>query len=293
MAQLEHPNQLPALSPPWEENQRLIPGLLAGLPTMPNHWVEDWNSIHILDWCKERTVDMGLNPNDVETWNVHYDDCIEPWIMCRHKDSLVSKGMMIDLWSRIPLAMREVVRHFGVWPAGGDSAYSFDDNIVFLGPTVYRLPVIIHEVAHSVDGYLLQHIDSSRPFSYGNTWRTIVGRDSAIVTEYGRTSWPENFAESMVIAVANHNFPGGIGSMHPNPGPVRNAYTGLHDLIPEVIGSRAKTQCTMRHLNGNAVLKNNNLRTSIPLPDTGFLSDIEVIESIGDAGNATQVPEKF
>jgi hypothetical protein len=97
VAQLDHPNRLPALNPPWDEPGKIIPGLMAGLPTMPNHWVEDWASIHILDWCKEQTVNLGLNPNDVDTWNVHYDDCIEPWIMCRHRGSPVSKEQIIDV----------------------------------------------------------------------------------------------------------------------------------------------------------------------------------------------------
>lgn len=187
--------------------------------------------------------------------------------------------------------MREVVRHFGVWPSSGDSAFSYGDNIVFLGPGIWRLPVIIHEVAHSVDGYLLRHLDSSIPFSYGTTWRSTVSRDTAVVSEYARTSWPENFAESMSIAVTDHNAPGGVGPMHPNPYPAINAFVGLRNLIPEVIKSRAKTQCTMRHLNGNAVLKNNNLRTNVPLPDTSFVSDIEVLEWSGDATNYTHVPE--
>jgi hypothetical protein len=60
-------------------------------------WVEDWASIHILDWCKGQTQGFGLNPNDVETFNVHYDDCAEPWIMCRHKDAGASKQQMVEV----------------------------------------------------------------------------------------------------------------------------------------------------------------------------------------------------
>jgi|SRR5687768_154048 hypothetical protein len=96
-AQISHPNQLPALQPGWDEPGKIIPGLLAGLPPMGVRWVEDWASIHILDWCKAQTQGFGLNPNDVETWNVHYDDCIEPWIMCRHKDARASKEQMIEV----------------------------------------------------------------------------------------------------------------------------------------------------------------------------------------------------
>jgi hypothetical protein len=180
--------------------------------------------------------------------------------------------------------MREVVRHIGLWPSNGDAAYSSGDNIAFVGPGIWRLPVIIHEVAHSVDGYLLRHIDSSIPFSLGSTWRNIVSRDTAAVSAYGRTSWPENFAESMSIAVTDHNAPGGIGPMHPNPFPAYWQFVGIRELIPEVIKSRGKAQCNWRHRNGNAVLKNEGLRTAkgVPLPDTSFKTDMKEIKPSGD-----------
>lgn len=67
---------------------------------MTNHWVENWADIHIIQWCKEKTKAHGYNPQDMYSFNVHYDDCDPPWIFCLHKDYASIKEEIIAVSSK-------------------------------------------------------------------------------------------------------------------------------------------------------------------------------------------------
>ena len=53
-------------------------------------------------------------------------------------------------------------------------------------------------------------------FSQSATWQNAYAKDSNTVTEYGKSSWAEDFAESNVVAFYNHNIDRGIGKIVPN-----------------------------------------------------------------------------
>lgn len=92
----------PVMEPSFELNS-LDQGLLDNLsPTASTFdaWGADW----IPAKCKETVERRGLSANDVEVFNVHYNDvrvsklsrplsfadclqCNEPWIMCRHNQA--------------------------------------------------------------------------------------------------------------------------------------------------------------------------------------------------------------
>jgi hypothetical protein len=50
------------------------------------------------------------SPYDMEVYNVLYEDCDTPWVICRHKDAPMSIEKMIDNFGRLPVRLRNLVR---------------------------------------------------------------------------------------------------------------------------------------------------------------------------------------
>ena len=99
----------PTLSNPGLDLNRMKNDLLNNLH--PTHSVWDyWGAGWIPQACKDFAVGHKLNPSDFTIFNVHYDDCSEPWIMCRHKDTHASEIDMIDIFGRMPVHTRSYVR---------------------------------------------------------------------------------------------------------------------------------------------------------------------------------------
>jgi hypothetical protein len=46
----------------------------------------------------------------MEVYNVFYEDCDRPWVICRHKDAPMSIEKMIDNFGRLPVRLRSLVR---------------------------------------------------------------------------------------------------------------------------------------------------------------------------------------
>lgn len=63
--------------------------LLEYLPTRP-YTQSKWSPGYIPAGCKSSTERFDYNPQDLEVYSVKYDDCEDPWVFCRHKDSPVA-----------------------------------------------------------------------------------------------------------------------------------------------------------------------------------------------------------
>lgn len=55
--------------------------------------------------------EFGYQAYDMEVFNVKYTDCGDVWIMCRHKDTQITREDMIDTFGRMPVQARQYVRH--------------------------------------------------------------------------------------------------------------------------------------------------------------------------------------
>ncbi|KAH0548026.1 hypothetical protein GP486_008232, partial [Trichoglossum hirsutum] len=139
----------PLINPPMPFD-KIDQGLLDHLePTFSTS--DAWGGGWIPKDCKDIVEGNTLKATDVEVFNVHYSDCSEPWIMCHHKDSPVSKIDMIDLFGRMPVRMRSFVRHLVAMP-GGQSAGSNGDNIQLFG-TANVISIFVHETGHGLDSH--------------------------------------------------------------------------------------------------------------------------------------------
>jgi hypothetical protein len=83
--------------------------LLDNLPPTPatrDYWGAGW----IPQSCKDIANGHNMSQSDFTTFNVHYQDCGEPWVFCRHKQAAVSEADMIDIFGRMPVHMRSYIR---------------------------------------------------------------------------------------------------------------------------------------------------------------------------------------
>lgn len=60
--------------------------LLRELPARESS-TSNWKAGWIPEYCYNESLTYGLEPSDFEAKNVFYDDCPDPWAICRHKSA--------------------------------------------------------------------------------------------------------------------------------------------------------------------------------------------------------------
>jgi hypothetical protein len=268
----------PVINPPFPGGglDSLGQGLLENLkPTYSTN--DDWGAGYIPKDCKTIADGNGFSPFDITPFNIHYEDCGDVWIFCRHKDSPLSKIDMIDIFGRLPVHMRQFIRHIIALP-GTKSAGSSGDNIQMngdIGITVY-----VHEIGHSLDSHAFDP-SYGAPFSNSKVWIDNYNKDSAVTDSYAQVSQQENFAQETVVSLYDKVVPGGIGTIQPNWQAIFHQYATLQGYIGDVIipGGR----CTHRLANSEPVLKGNSAKFRLAReskPDVSLSSDVIEIKPI-------------
>ncbi|KAL8634692.1 MAG: hypothetical protein Q9228_007727 [Teloschistes exilis] len=199
--------------PPLHPNlDYLQQGLLDNLHPTHSTW-DVWGAGWIPQDCKTMTQNAGLNPLDVETYNVHYDDCSTAWVMCRHKSSPDPLINMIDLFGRLPVHTRQYVRHMIALPdPAGGHAYNSNGNIALFNRIDGDLTVFIHESGHSLD---LLGAYADKPLSSSANWLNNYNQDTAVPDPYAQTNQVENVAQNTVVDSYNLNVPGLFAGVEP------------------------------------------------------------------------------
>jgi len=124
-----------------------------------------------------------------------------------------SEAQIIDVFGRLPVGSRSVIRHFVAVP-GPISAYNWDDDILLSGTGPNLMTLFTHEAAHSLDS----HVPNTRDprFSTGPTWEAAYNLDSAVSDDYAKTNQIENFAQMTVLALYDNFLPGKLQTIQPN-----------------------------------------------------------------------------
>lgn len=219
----------PLISPP-------IPSLDDGLfknlkPTQSTH--DQWEWGWIPDRCRDEANAHNLSPYDIEVFNVHYTDCSDAWIMCRHHKAEVSQDQMIDVFGRLPVHMRSWVRLSIALP-GARSAYTWSDlgDNVYFGDIQSYPTLWVHEIGHTMDHNV---VTKGQDFSASQRWTDNYNMDSAISDGYAQTNQAENFAQETVISLFDKVVPGGLGSVEPNWKAVFHQYATAQDALGDNI----------------------------------------------------------
>ncbi|KAA8649363.1 uncharacterized protein ATNIH1004_005264 [Aspergillus tanneri] len=220
----------PALTP---DLGYLLQGSVDNLHPTHSTW-DKWGDGWIPEDCKSMAqnpnLNLNLNPSDFEVYNVHYDDCGDAWVLCRHKDSPVDLVTTVDIFGRLPVRMRDWVRHVMTVP-GNDYAFNLNGNIVFSGRTSTNMDVAIHETGHSLD--LLKAY--GEVLSSSQTWIDNYNQDSNVPDNYAQSSQIENVAQNTVVSVFDKIVPGGFGSVQPNWHNIFHQYATLKSKAGDLI----------------------------------------------------------
>ncbi|KAK8117223.1 uncharacterized protein PG998_005504 [Apiospora kogelbergensis] len=177
--------------------------------------------------CKGYAIDHNVKAEDFITFQVQYADCSDPWIMCYHKDSETSMDNIAIQFGRIPIQMREWVKHVVTIPDSTGWAYMDGANTIYMKPSDKMQTTMVHETAHAVDlngGY------NGSVLSGSDVWTSNYALDSHVPDPYSRTDTVEDIAQNTVVAVLNENVPGpngGFATVEPNWAGVFHQYATI------------------------------------------------------------------
>lgn len=211
----------------------LFDDLIAHLP-LPKGMYSKWDPGWIPQDCKDIAQSKNLQAIDVEVYDVHYDDCDTPWILCHHKDSVHPVAYMMDRFGRVPVRARTYVRHVLDLPdhqTDGTYAFSENNNIALMNKADDMLGVLIHEVAHSLDGLKVFHKEG--PLSESKLWSDAYAADSKVPDEYSQTSFAEDVAQNTLVAAYDLNVPGGLQKVQKDWSTIKNQYSLIKSLSDE------------------------------------------------------------
>ncbi|CEL06014.1 hypothetical protein ASPCAL07126 [Aspergillus calidoustus] len=197
----------------------LLEGNTANLPTT-SHSIAIWSQGWIPKDCKDLGEGEDLDATDFEIYQVSYDDCSDPWLVCRHKEAPNDISAIAETFGRVPVKIRDWVRQILVLP-GGNSAFAVNGNVAFFGTTDENVDVVIHESAHCLDGFAAfgEVINTSENFL------AAYDADTHVPDDYARSSQAENVAQNTVVAVYDSNVPGGFPGIQPNYTAIENQYS--------------------------------------------------------------------
>jgi hypothetical protein len=201
----------------------------ANLNPTQSTW-DQWGWGWIPQSCFDNANSNGVSPYDIEVFNVHYTDCGNAWVFCRHHNAALSQIDMIDLFGRLPVHERQWVRHVMAVPGGG-SAYESNADIVMQGavgvPSVFQ-----HETGHAVDAYK-NGVGSSSTSTFLNA----INADSCVPDDYSNVNNVEDYTQVGVLSLYEIVNPEGLDPIGANWRCLvnqKNALNGFQrsDMIP-------------------------------------------------------------
>ncbi|KAI1779237.1 hypothetical protein F4818DRAFT_455336 [Hypoxylon cercidicola] len=266
------PNALPVIDPTFDFPGVIENGLKENLP-FTKYRIDLFAEGEIPQFCKDEAEKRNYTVSDFDVFKVSYEDCGQPWIMCRHPDADVDADEMATTFGKMPLGMREFVKHvMVVKPEGlpGACAISYDDSIV-IADTHYQHYIFAHEMSHSIDSH--QEVPGVTPRGQGGLsisehWHDEYSKDSATISDYARTAWPEKYvkgflllsifiwfqthfpetslAETGIIGLFHNVVPYGVQSLAHDPASVYHQYATYQTAYRDIITPRKKKMCTAR-----------------------------------------------
>ncbi|KAI4107001.1 MAG: hypothetical protein L6R37_001894 [Teloschistes peruensis] len=271
--------------PPLANNlDYLANGLLDHYPTVHSSHDPWGNNGWIPQECKTAAETAKLSASDMNTYEVHYDDCHQPWVMCFHKDLDGEKDRIIDLVSRLPVRSREYVKHVILLPDTFVHAYNDQGNlVVFDMPSgVVGFEVFLHETGHSLD---LQHAYvNGAQLSTSQNWLDNYNQDPKVPDGYAASNALEDVAQNTVVAAYNVQVPGGFGMLEPGWQDIFHQYATVQTwqreagdlLVPGgECRSRLPNSETVRQDGGSGGSKKMMARAKLAKkPDTSLADDI-------------------
>ncbi|KAL2868793.1 uncharacterized protein BJX67DRAFT_349204 [Aspergillus lucknowensis] len=207
----------------------LLEGNTDNLPSV-GHSVASWEAGWIPQDCKDLGEGEDLAATDFEVYEVTYDDCADPWLVCRHKEAPNDISAIAETFGRVPVKIRDWVRQILVLP-GANSAFATNGNLAFFGTTDENVDVVIHESGHNLDGFAA----FGENISTGEAFLAAYDADTHVPDEYARSSQAENVAQNTVVAVYDSNVPGGFPGIQPDYEAILNQYSHIKEIAGDAL----------------------------------------------------------
>ncbi|KAL8998817.1 MAG: hypothetical protein Q9188_006020 [Gyalolechia gomerana] len=273
----------PLDKPPLVDNlDYLQENLLENFPAAGSNY-DPWNPGWIPRDCKDLTAEAGLNPADITTYNVNYDDCNTAWLVCFHRDSATPIESVVDLLGRVPVGARQFVRHVLVLPSEQPHAFNSAANLAMFGIGSKGFSVYLHETAHSLD---LQGGYERGQLSNNQNWIDNYNQDPNVPDPYAQSNQVENVAQNTVLAAYNVQVPGEYGGIEPRANDVFHQYATVQTwqresgnlLVPGgTCWRRLENSETVEVDDGGSKLRR-GVRARGQKPDTSLGEGIQIIE---------------
>jgi hypothetical protein len=109
--------------------------------------------------------------------------------------------------------MREYLRHLIAIPAfkNRNVAGTSSNGNVIVKDGCWWHSLLVHEISHTLDAMARPgDLGPNGTFSSSQKWQSEYQMDKHSISQYGMTSWPEDFADSGVIAMYDLVVSGGI-----------------------------------------------------------------------------------
>ncbi|KAL8756286.1 MAG: hypothetical protein Q9184_004548 [Pyrenodesmia sp. 2 TL-2023] len=271
--------------PPIVDNlDYLQEGLLQNFPSASAN-TDAWGPGWIPKDCKDIVTGAKLNPADITTYNVNYDDCNTAWVLCYHKDNPTPFQNVVETFGRVPVGARQFVRHVVALPDTSGHAFNANGNLAMFDIDADILTVYLHETAHSLD---LQGAYDGGQLSSSKKWWDEYSQDPNIPDPYAGSDSIENVAQNTVIAAYDTVVPGGYAAIEPRAGDIFRQYATVITkqresgdlLVPSgTCGRRLQNSETVEVDDGGAKLRR-GVRARGDKPDTSLGEGIEVIERV-------------
>jgi hypothetical protein len=185
--------------------------------------------------------------------------CGDAWVFCHHKNSPITIDSMAKQFGKVPIQMRQWVRHVVDVPAKAGWAFEYDGIITFVNPQDNMLPVILHETSHSLD---LSGAYKQKPMSSSDVFWNAYNADSNTPDPYSQSNIIEDVAQNSVVAIFDSNVPGGFHGVEPKSAGIKHQYQTLQAAAKAVGHGNSlfkpgqNAQCTHKMPNSETVSVN-------------------------------------
>ncbi|KAH6993556.1 hypothetical protein EDB82DRAFT_536527 [Fusarium venenatum] len=212
--------------------------LFEALPQTP-HTLTKWPWGKLPKQCKVLADQEGLNAYDMEVYDVLYEDCPQPWVICQHHKSPNPVKDMADNFGRLPIGLRNYIRIQFAAPMlkntmiGACTTYPRGD-VIYYGNTTERLQDWVHEAIHGVD-YYLGHKKYGKMFSDTDLFINEFNKDDFVSDDYAKLSYREAFAQMGVLATIEKFLPGRMASFQSNWNILSHQFAAVSTFLNETL----------------------------------------------------------
>jgi hypothetical protein len=177
-------------------------GGLNSVPTR-DYTIAQWNEGMLPKVCYDAaTNDKRCDKGNYDVYDITYNDCDDPWTVCRCKDSDMALKDIAEQLGRIPVGVRQWIRFTQFYPGG--SAFTTGQDITFFGNFNESQSVFVHEATHNLDRWVAG--DDSDWYSFTDQWRSYPDTgDTCVPDDYAMSSYTENFAQVGVLVAYDAN----------------------------------------------------------------------------------------